>query len=146
MKKYLLSGLLLTAVVFLGQAQKEIQEIEWEDLKVEKFEKKTSKELGTEVNAPVFSKKQSKMDSTEVIISGNYHVLNSFDSKTHLLSRDEIIKTPMQRDEVIIITLKSDEDPIYFGRKVKLKGVLVVSKSLDDESFFTLIDAEKVKE
>jgi hypothetical protein len=114
-------------------------------LKVEKFEKKTSKELGTEVNAPVFSKKQSKMDSTLVIISGNYHVLNSFDSKTHLLSKDEIIKTPMQRDEVIIISLKNEADPIYFGRKVNLKGTLVLSKSIDDESFFSLIDVEKVK-
>jgi hypothetical protein len=145
MKKYILSGLLLAGVTFSGLAQKEYQELTWEDLKVEKFEKKTSKELKTEVMAPVFSKKQSKMDSTEVIISGNYHVLNSFDSKTHLLSKDEIIKTPMQRDEVIIIHLKDDEDPIYFGRKVKLKGKLVVSKSVDDESFFSLIDAEKAK-
>lgn len=145
MKKNILTGLFIAIFTITGVAQNEIQEIEWDDLKVEKFEKKISKELGTEVNAPVFSKKQHKMDSTDVIISGNYHVLNSFDSKTHLLSKDEIIKTPMQRDEVIIITLKDNEDPIYFGRKVNLKGTLVVSKSIDDESFFTLINVEKVK-
>ncbi len=145
MKKYILSGLIIAVSAFTGFSQKEIQEISWDDLKVEKFEKKISEELKTEVTTPVFSKKQRKLDSVDVILSGNYHVLNSFDSKTHLLSRDEIIKTPMQRDEIMVITLKDEKAPIYFGRKVKLKGTLVLSKSIDDESFFSLIKAEKAK-
>jgi hypothetical protein len=145
MKKNLLTGLFISIITLSGFAQNEIQEITWDDLKVEKLEKKTSVELKTEVMAPVFSKKQSKLDSAVVIISGNYHVLDSFDSKTYLLSRDEIIKTPMQRDEIIVMSLKDNEDPIYFGRKVNLKGRLILSKSVDDESFFTLIDVEKVK-
>jgi hypothetical protein len=145
MKKYILFGLLISAINVSMFSQKQIQEIDWEDLKVEKFDKKISKELNTEVSTPVFTKKQSKLDSVDVIISGNYHVLNSFDSKTHLLSKDEIIKTPMQRDEIMVITLKEGQDPIYFGRKVKLKGTLVLSKSIDDESFFSLINVEKTK-
>ena len=145
MTKYVLTGIIVSIISLTGFSQKEIQEIEWDDLKIEKFEKKISKELNTEVTTPVFSKKQNKMDSVDVIISGNYHVLNSFDSKTHLLSRDEIIKTPMQRDEIMIITLKKGQDPIYFGRKVKLKGTLVLSKSIEDESFFSLINVEKIK-
>ncbi len=145
MKLNILTTLLIALSSFTVFSQQEVQELTWGDLKVEKFEKKTSKELKTELMAPVYSKKQLKLDSTEVMISGNYHVLNSFDSKTHLLSRDEIIKTPMQRDEVIIISLKDNEDPIYFGRKVKLKGTLVISKSVDDESFFSLVNAQKAK-
>ena len=145
MKKYILFGLLISVINVSMFSQKQIQEIDWEDLRVEKFDKKISKELNTEVSTPVFTKKQSKLDSVDVIISGNYHVLNSFDSKTHLLSKDEIIKTPMQRDEIMVITLKEGQDPIYFGRKVKLKGTLVLSKSIDDESFFSLINVEKTK-
>lgn len=144
MKKHILLPILLLVFSF-GFAQKSIKEIDWSDLKIEKFEKKKSKELKTDVATPIFTKKQMNLDSETIIISGNYHVLDSFDKKTYLLSRDEIIKTPMQRDEVMIITLKEGQDPIYFGRKVKLKGTLVLSKSIEDDSFYSLIDVEKVK-
>ncbi len=117
--------------------------ITWDDLTIEKYEKKFSEALQTEVKKPVFSKKQKALDSTEVIIAGNYHVLNNFDSKTHLLSKDEIIKTPMQLDEIMIIEL-DESSKIYFGKKAQVKGTLILNREDDAESHYKLINAESV--
>ncbi len=124
-------------------AQKSINEITWDDLTIEKYEKKFSETLQTEINKPIFSKKQKALDSTEVIIAGNYHVLNNFDSKTHLLSRDEIIKTPMKLDEIMIIEL-DESSKIYFGKKAQVKGTLILNREDDAESHYKLINAESV--
>lgn len=143
MRNFTTCILMLVLSVTLS-AQEEVFRVTWDDLKVEEFTKSYSEELNTYVSEPVFSDVQTQMDSLKVIISGNYHILNSFDSKTHLISRDEIIKTPMQRDEIMLVSFK-DESQINFGRKVKIQGTLILSKSLEDESLYTLIDAERIK-
>jgi hypothetical protein len=139
--------ILLFSIIFFFSnsnfAQKTVSEITWDELTIEKYEKKFSETLQTEVKKPVFSKKQKALDSTEVIIAGNYHVLNNFDSKTHLISRDEIIKTPMKLDEIMIIEL-DESSKIYFGKKAQVKGTLILNREDDAESHYKLINAESV--
>lgn len=140
---------ILYTVVFLSFsfsffAQGEIREVGWDDLKVESFETVTSAATGIVFSKPVFTEYQSALDGKEIIIAGNYHVLNNFGSKTFLLSKDEIIKTPMQRDEVI--RLKMDDDlEIYFGRKAKLKGVIHIDANEDAETIYYITDVRKIK-
>lgn len=139
--------ILLFSIIFFFSnsnfAQKTVSEITWDELTIEKYEKKFSETLKTEINKPVFSKKQKALDSTDVIISGNYHVLNNFDSKTHLLSRDEIIKSPMKLDEIMIIEL-DESSKIYFGKKAQVKGTLILNREDDADSHYKLINAESV--
>ncbi len=138
---YLAILFVLPALVF-GQA--EVQEVTWENLKVQNFEVSTSAATGIEFSKPIFDSKQKEMDGQEIIIAGNYHVLNNFGSKTFLLSKDEIIKTPMQRDEVIRLIMEDDPE-IYFGRKLKLKGVLHIDTNEDAETIYYITDVKKVK-
>lgn len=136
-------SILFIAAAFSFHAQQEIPEITWDDLRIEKFEDATSVS-GAAYKKAIFSDEIIKMDGQEIIIGGNYHVLNNFGSKTYLLSRDEIIMHPMQRDEVI--RLMMDKDPeIYFGRKVKIKGVLHIDSDPEAETLFYISDVHKVK-
>jgi hypothetical protein len=125
-------------------AQMEIQEVTWEELKVETFETATSAATGIEYSKPVYSEEQQALHEGEIIISGNFHVLNNFGSKTFLLSKDEIIKTPMQRDEVIRLIMVEDPE-IYFGRKVKIKGILHIDENEDAETIYYITDVKKIK-
>lgn len=136
-------SILFIAASFSFYAQEEIPELTWDDLKIENFEEATSVSGATYKKA-IFSDEIIKMDGKEIILAGNYHVLNNFGSKTYLLSKDEIIATPMQRDEVI--RLMMDKDPeIYFGRKLKIKGVLHIDEDPEAETLFYITDIHKVK-
>lgn len=141
--KYLHAIIFVFSSIFLF-GQTEITEVSWQDLHVENFEASKEGASDLEVLKPVFSEAQTSLNGKEVIISGNYHVLNNFGSKSYLLSRDEIIKTPMQGDEVVRLIMK--EDPkIYFGRTVTIKGIINVDENPDAETIYYITDVKKVK-
>lgn len=136
-------AIVLLSLPFSFFSQGEIREVSWDDLVIGSFEI-SKNAAGSDYNKAVFSDDQVKLDNKEVIIAGNYHVLDNFGSKTYLLSRDEIIMHPMQRDEVI--RLKMDKDPeIYFGRKLKIKGVLHIDSDPEAETIYYITDVKKVK-
>lgn len=138
--------LLCLGILFLSGhvlGQEEVAEVTWKDLDVTEFTKQTD-ENGLEIALPEFNDFQQGLDGKKIIISGNYHILNSFGSKSFLLSRDEIIKTPMQGDEVLRLIM--EEDPkIYFGRTVKIQGVIHIDKNTDAETIYYVTDVKKVK-
>lgn len=136
-------SILFVALAFTFYAQEEIPEITWDDLVITEFEDAKS-ETGTTYKKAVFTDEQVKLDGKQIIIAGNYHVLDNFGSKTYLLSRDEIIMHPMQRDEVIRLIM--DKDPeIYFGRKLKLVGILHIDTDPEGETIYYITDIKKVK-
>ncbi|MCB9188978.1 MAG: hypothetical protein H6598_08705 [Flavobacteriales bacterium] len=136
-------ALLFIMLSFSFFGQEEIPEISWDDLVIKDFEEATSETGGTFKKA-VLTKEQKALDGTKIIMAGNYHVLDNFGSKTYLLSREEIIMHPMQRDEVI--RLKMDKDPeIYFGRKLKISGVLHIDTDPEAETIYYITDVKKVK-
>ncbi|CAG5086126.1 hypothetical protein [Parvicella tangerina] len=142
MKALYITLLIGLPMLFFGQA--EVQEITWEDLRVESFEATGDEPSEFDSHIPKFTEEQSALDGKEVILSGNYHVLNNFGSKSYLLSRDEIIKTPMQGDEVVRLIMEEDPE-IYFGRTAKIKGVLHIDENIDAETIYYITDVKKVK-
>lgn len=135
--------LLLMIAPFLGHAQAEGTEIEWSALRVDTFETVKSAETQIEFSRPVFSDDLVKMNGQTIIIKGNYHVLNSFGSKTFLLSKDEIIMNPMHRDEVVRLMMVEDPN-IYFGRKVKIMGTLHIDEDPEAETLYYITDVKKI--
>lgn len=137
-------ALLFIAFTTLSFGQTEIQEITWDELTIESFSTKENKETGEAYSEPKFTKKQKALDGQEVILKGNFHVLNNFGAKSFMLSRDEIIKTPMQGDEVIRLMMEEDPE-IYFGRTAKIKGVLHIDEDPNAETIYYITEVKKVK-
>lgn len=135
---------LLFFVPSLAFTQVEAIELTWEDLIVENFEASTDESSEFLIQKPVFTDVQAAHDGQEVMISGNDHVLNNFGSKTYLLSRDEIIKTPMQGDEVVRLIMEKDPE-IFFGKTLKIKGVLHIDENPGAETIYYITDVKKVK-
>lgn len=140
-KFYFILSIIIAPV--LANAQIEGTEVTWGDLDIQEFNTALDSS-GAEILKPVFSDDQNALEGETIIISGNYHILNSFGAKSYLLSRDEIIKTPMQGDEVIRLIM--EEDPkIYFGRTVRIQGVLHIDEDPNAETIYYITDVKKVK-
>ena len=138
MKRFAILLLMCLPIMSLGQA--EITELTWEDLKIEEF---GEKEVigGLEYAKPVFTDEQVSLDGKNVMLSGNFHVLNNFGSKTYLLSSEEIIKTPMNGDEVIRLLI--DKDPeIFYGKTIQITGLLHIERDIEAETIYYITDVD----